>query len=209
MKRIIPTLLLLLLPLVPMQAQTARSVMDRAAAKLQKAGGMQATFESTAFRGTREQGTTRGTIQVQGQKFRVASEGGDIWFDGKTQWALLAGSDEVNITTPTRADVQQLNPYHFINLYKQGYNLQLSSASYQGKSVKKVDMTATSRNAGIQKMTILLDQNDTPVNVRLKDSKGNWMRFRITGLKTGQKYSADTFQYKESDHPGVEVIDLR
>ena len=39
--------------------------------------------------------------------------------------------------------------------------------------------------------------------------KGNWMRFRISSLKTRQSFSAATFQYKESDHPGVEVIDLR
>ncbi|MBR1593664.1 MAG: hypothetical protein IJ659_02685 [Alloprevotella sp.] len=208
MKRILP-FILLLLPLLPMQAQTARSVMDRAAAKLQKAGGMQATFETTSFRCTQEQATTRGTIQVQDRKFRVASEGGDIWFDGKTQWSLLAGSDEVNVTTPSRADVQKLNPYHFINLYKQGYTLRLTSATYQGKSVKRVDMTANTRGADIQKMTILLDQTDTPVNVRLKDGKGNWFRFRIKSLKTGQKFTADTFQYNPADHPGIEVIDLR
>ena len=208
MKKIL-FLTLLLAGALTAQAQTARSVMDRAAAKLQKAGGMQATFETTTFKGTAEQGTTRGTIQVQGQKFRVASQGADVWFDGKTQWSLLAGSDEVNVTTPTRAEVQQMNPYHFINLYKQGYGLSLSTTTYQGKTVRKVDMAATSRAADIQKMTILIDQNDTPVNVRLKDKKGNWMRFRISSLKTGQKFSADTFQYKPSDHPGVEVIDLR
>ena len=208
MKKIL-FLTLLLAGTLTAQAQTARNVMDRAAAKLEKAGGMQATFETTMFKGTAEQGTTRGTIQVQGQKFRVASQGADVWFDGKTQWSLLAGSDEVNVTTPTRAEVQQMNPYHFINLYKQGYGLSLSTTTYQGKTMRKVDMTATSRGADIQKMTILIDQNDTPVNVRLKDKKGNWMRFRISSLKTGQKFSADTFQYKPSDHPGVEVIDLR
>lgn len=208
MKKIL-FLTLLLAGTLTAQAQTARNVMDRVAAKLQKAGGMQATFETTTFKGTAEQGTTRGTIQVQGQKFRVASQGADVWFDGKTQWSLLAGSDEVNVTTPTRAEVQQMNPYHFINLYKQGYGLSLSTTTYLGKTVRKVDMTATSRAADIQKMTILIDQNDTPVNVRLKDKKGNWMRFRISSLKTGQKFSADTFQYKPSDHPGIEVIDLR
>ena len=190
-------------------AQTARDIMDRAASKLQKAGGMQVSFETTIFSGTKEQSTSRGTIQIDGQKFRVASQGADVWFDGKTQWTLLAGSDEVNITAPTKAQVQQMNPYYFVNLYKSGYTLENSRSSYQGKSVHKVDLTATSRGAEIQRMTILLDNDYTPLNVRLKDKKGNWMRFRISSLKTKQSFPASTFQYKESDHPGVEVIDLR
>lgn len=190
-------------------AQTAREIMDRAASKLEKAGGMQVSFETTMFSGTKEQSTTRGTIQISGQKFCVASQGADVWFDGKTQWTLLAGSDEVNVTAPTKEQVQKMNPYYFVNLYKSGYTLQNSRSSYQGKGVHKVDLTATSRGAEIQRMTILLSDDYTPLNVRLKDKKGNWMRFRISSLKTRQSFSAATFQYKESNHPGVEVIDLR
>ena len=47
------------------------------------------------------------------------------------------------------------------------------------------------------------------MNVRLKDAKGNWMRFRISQLQTEIKFSKSTFEFSKKDYPKVEVIDLR
>ena len=75
-----------------------------------------------------------GHIQVQGNKFKIASNALTTWFDGRTQWTLMNGSDEVNVSNPTAAELQQVNPYTFINLYKSGYNLKLANTTYHGKA---------------------------------------------------------------------------
>ena len=70
-------------------AQTARQVLDQTATKLKNSGGIEATFEGTQFKGTHEAGTASGHIQVQGNKFKIASNALTTWFDGRTQWTLM------------------------------------------------------------------------------------------------------------------------
>ena len=99
-------------------AQTAHQVLDQTASKLKASGGIEAQFEATQFVGVTENGTVGGQICVQGNRFKLTSPSITTWFDGRTQWTLLTGSDEVNVSTPTDAEIQQMNPYTFINLYQ-------------------------------------------------------------------------------------------
>lgn len=211
MQRISTTLLLLFMAVfsaLPCQGQNARKLLDAASAKLLKSGGMQAQFTATNFQGLKESGSVSGTIKVQGNKFHVQTPGMTTWFDGKTQWSMMAGSDEVNISTPTAADVQKMNPYHFITLYKKGYSATSRKVSYGGKSCNEVTLNAT-RAADFSRIVIILDASGVPLNVRLRDGKGNWLRFRIGSLQTGKRFPASTFIFDKSKHPGVEIIDLR
>ncbi|MGM9693882.1 MAG: LolA-like putative outer membrane lipoprotein chaperone [Alloprevotella sp.] len=191
-------------------AQTARQVLDQAASKIKSAGGIEAAFEATQFKGVQENGTTNGQICFQGNKFKITSPALTTWFDGTTQWTLLHGSDEVNVSTPSEVELQQINPYTFINLYKKGFNLTLNNSVYQGKNVDEVRMQAQSASNRIQVLIVTLDKTShMPLSIRMKDHKGEWVRIRVSGLKTKRNFSDSTFKFNTKDHPGIEVIDLR
>ena len=97
-------------------AQTAKSVLDKAAQTITVKEGVKANFKMTG-----SHGHTSGTILIKGKKFHATTTVATIWFDGKTQWTYMKNNDEVNISTPTEAQLQAINPYNFINLYKNGY----------------------------------------------------------------------------------------
>lgn len=190
--------------------QTARSVLDKTAAKLQGSGGIEASFEGTRFKGTQPDGTATGKIQVQGKKYKVTAGSLTTWYDGATQWTMLAGSGEVNVSTPSDAEAQQTNPYAFVNLYKKGYDLTLSAATFRGKACHEVRMTAQRKDAPVRLMILTIDkQTSLPLSVRIKDAKGQWTRIRVSDVKTRQKWADSVFRYDEKQHPGVEVVDLR
>lgn len=196
--------------LLPVQAQKAQDILDKTAAKLKNSGGIEAVFEATAFKGTTETGSAGGTIKVKGNKFKIESNSLTTWFDGKTQWTLLAGSDEVNVSTPTAAELQAINPYSFINIYKKGYTATLTKASYEGKSVHEVRLLATSKKSSMQKILLTIDPTTLmPLSVRFKNAKGDWTRIRVRSIKTGRKFADATFTFDPKQHPGIEVIDLR
>ena len=179
-------------------AQTPRSVLDRAAAVISNPGGITATFKMTGG-----MGNASGTISVKGKKFQASSPVATIWFNGKTMWTYMKKNDEVSITTPNDAQLQKINPYNFINLYKKGYDMMMSSAA----NSHTVHLTAQG-NQNIQEIFITVDkQSFHPTQVKMLQGK-RWTTFDISELKT-VTLSDSMFSFNSKDFPQAEVIDLR
>ena len=98
----------------------ARQLLDRVADAFRQAEGVEIAFEVRA-----PEGTSEGRIRLKGEKFRLDTEGITTWFDGRTQWTYLENSDEVNVSEPTAEELQSINPYAWLSLYKNGYTLKM------------------------------------------------------------------------------------
>lgn len=180
-------------------AQTAKSVLDKAAANITVKSGVQANFKMSG-----SMGNTSGTIAVKGRKFHATTPQAIIWFDGKTQWTYMKNNDEVNVTTPTESQLQAINPYNFINLYKNGYAATLNKS---GKDYI-VHLTASSKDKKIKEMFITINKSTYhPTQVKLLQGT-KWTVFDITDLKK-QNIADSQFRFNAKDFPQAEVIDLR
>lgn len=198
MKKICFLIIVMLLS-VATYGQTAKSVLDKAAATITVKEGVKANFKMTA-----SNGTTSGTLLLKGRKFHATTPIAIVWFDGKTQWTYVKNNDEVNISTPTEAQLQAINPYNFINLYKQGYNATLNKS---GKDYV-VHLTATDKSKKIQELFITVNKtNYHPTQVKLLQGK-KWTVFDITDLKR-QNIPDSQFRFNSKDFPNAEIIDLR
>jgi outer membrane lipoprotein-sorting protein len=69
-------------------AQTAKSVLDKAAANITVKSVVQAKFKMTG-----SMGNTSGTIAIKGRKFHATTPQAIVWFDGKTQWTYMKNND--------------------------------------------------------------------------------------------------------------------
>ncbi len=180
-------------------AQTAKSVLDRTAANITVKSGVQADFKMSG-----SMGSTSGTIAVKGKKFHATTPQAIVWFDGKTQWTYMKNNDEVNVTTPTEAQLQAINPYNFINLYKNGYDYTLNKS---GKDYI-VHLTASSKDKKIREMFITINKSTYhPTQVKLLQGT-KWTIFDISNLKK-QNVPDSQFRFNAKDFPQAEVIDLR
>ena len=179
--------------------QTAKSVLDKAAATVIVKEGVKANFKMTA-----SNGTTSGTLLLKGRKFHATTPVATIWFDGKTHWTYLKHNDEINISNPTEAQLQAINPYNFINLYKKGYNATLNKS---GKDYV-VHLTATDKSKKIQELFVSVNKTSYhPTQVKLLQGK-KWTVFDISDLKR-QNIPDSQFQFNSKDFPNAEIIDLR
>lgn len=180
-------------------AQTAKNVLDKAAANITVKSGVKASFNMTG-----SHGSTSGIILVKGKKFHASTPQAIIWFDGKTQWTYMKNNDEVNISTPTEAQLQAINPYNFINLYKSGYTSTLNKSG----SDFIVHLTATSKEKKIQELFITVNKKSyIPTQVKLLQGK-KWIIFDVKDLKK-QTIADSEFRFNAKDFPNAEVIDLR
>ena len=198
MKKIVFSLMLLVASMTTM-AQTARQVLDKAAKTVTSDSGVKADFKLT-----NSLGSTNGTIAIKGVKFHATTPQAIVWYDGKTQWTYMKNNDEVNVTTPTAAQQQAINPYTFINLYKKGYKMTMNKTA----SAFTVHLTAEEASRKIQELFITVDKKSyQPTQVKMLQGK-KWTTFDISGIKKQQIADA-TFRFNQKDFPTAEVIDLR
>lgn len=200
MKKILFLIMLTVLPHCQCFSQTAKNVLDKCASVVSSKDGVKASFvmQSASF------GNTNGNIAVKGRKFYATTPLATMWFDGTTQWTYLKKNNEVNISTPTDAQLQAINPYNFINLYKKGFAYTMT------KSDKTfcVHLTANDSKQKIREMFITIEKKGyTPTEVKLLQNN-RWTTFIISDFKR-ENIADGKFKFNSKDFPSAEVIDLR
>lgn len=193
-------LIMMLLLCVGVHAESAKRILDKAAATVSNPGGVRAHFQMIS----KQFGNSNGEIAIKGKKFHATTPDATIWFDGKTQWTYMKGNDEVNISNPTEAQLQAINPYNFINIYKKGYKL----SSKKVENSYEVHLIPTDKSRKIQEMYIIVDSSSyRPTHVKMKQ-KDKWSTIIISQL-TSASLSDNLFQFNSKDFPKAEIIDLR
>jgi len=179
-------------------AQTAKQILDKTAAVVNAKGGAKADFVMNG-----KYGYGAGTIAIKGNKFAASTADAKMWYDGKTQWTYMTSTQEVNVSHPTEARQQTMNPYRFINLYNMGYDMTKKNVS----DGYEVYLKATNPKRTITEMYITVSKKYVPVNVKMKTSKG-WTDISIRNFKH-VSLSDSYFRFNQKDYPQAEIIDLR
>ena len=200
MKKIVFALMLMLGVTVASYAQTAKQVLDKCAATISSKDGVKADFTMQSA----QYGNHSGKIAVKGKMFHATTSAATMWFDGKTLWTYMAKNEEVNVTSPSEAQLQVLNPDNFINMYKKGFTYTMT----QTDKVYNVHLTASDKTKRVPEMFITVDKATShPAEVKLLQ-KQKWTTFTIENLQTTKLADAE-FRFNSKDFPSAEVIDLR
>ena len=202
MKRILTIALALTLTL-GMNAQNAvkaKQILDKTAAIVSNKGGASASFTINS----KKTGNTSGTILIKGNKFQATTPQASVWYNGKTMWTYMKNSDEVNVSTPSEGQQAQLNPYHFINLYKKGYTMSMKNV----KGGYEVHLVAQNAKQPVKEMYITVNSRTyLPMTVKMLQG-GAWTTVTISKFKA-MNLSDTKFTFNSKDYPHAEVIDLR
>ena len=197
---ILTALLLLVTAAHAQSANEARKVLDKTASIVGRKGGAKANFTLTSPK----YGNTSGTIAIKCNKFNARTSQAIIWYNGKTQWAYMKATEEVNITTPNEAQQAAMNPYKFITIYKIGFNLSMKTSGNN----YVVHLTAQNKKRSVQEMYITINKKSyVPSQVKMKQGT-SWTTLDITNFQV--KDQADNiFIFNAKEFPNSEVIDLR
>lgn len=177
----------------------AREVLDKTAAALKQAEGVRATFG----------GTAQGTLLLKGDRFYLSSGGIQSWFDGKTQWSYLEDSEEVNVSNPTPEELQTINPYALLSIYKNGYNYKYAGMkSRNGKQGYEVILTPEKKQ-DITAITLFVSKTYQPIYIKVEQSNKSVNEIMVNSYQTHQPLDNATFTFDKKKFPNAEVIDLR
>lgn len=179
----------------------AKSVVEATAKKLRAMPSMTATFKVVQGRDA-----SQGSLTVSGKSFTVTTPEMKIWYDGKTQWAYSPAAKEVNITTPTAAEVAESNPLSVLTALTQSYTCRRLSSS---ASVDKIELTSKGKTDISKAVVSISVSTGLPTEILAYRANGAVTRIQILSVKAGKKLDASTFRFNGKQYPGVEVVDLR
>lgn len=186
------------------QGNNAKAILDKTSSAIRNAGDIVAQFSASSA-----SGNMNGTIYIHKNMLHLQSSDIKCWYDGKTLWTYRKSVGEVNITTPTTAEQQNINPYLFINIYKKGFSYAMKETTLRGKSCYEVTITASSNSNKIKRMVVTINKsNYYPLRVNIVRAKSNTI-IDILNCCTKQNFKEATFRFNKSDYPHAEIIDLR
>ena len=201
MKRSI-IVLLTCLAAIAVKAQSPAQMLDKCVSAINASGGVTANYSISS-----SQGTSTGTISMQGNKFRVVSPDAKCWYDGTTQWSWSPLTGEVNITTPTAEDLQMTNPIAAVRHFKANFNMKKAKA--QTSKTYAIKLTPKKKDS-IKTLWLYFDETTSLLRTaRFEMSDKSVYIIKITGYKH-KSLPASTFKFDKSQVPaGTEVVDLR
>ncbi len=201
MKRSI-IVLLTCLAAIAVMAQSPSQMLDKCVSAINASGGVTANYSISS-----SQGTSTGTISMQGNKFRVVSPDAKCWYDGTTQWSWSPLTGEVNITTPTAEDLQMTNPIAAVRHFKANFNMKKAKA--QTSKTYAIKLTPKKKDS-IKTLWLYFDETTSLLRTaRFEMSDKSVYIIKITGYKH-KSLPASTFKFDKSQVPaGTEVVDLR
>ena len=151
-----------------------------------------------------------GKAYIKGDKFKIEVPDGTTWFDGKTQWVYMNGSDEVNVSNPSGEELAAISPVALLGLYKTGFKLsEKGQKNENGKTVYVIEMTPNKKGSDFSKIVLMIDKNTnyfTSILLEGKDKVNNHLIIKKHDKKANLTDS--TFVFNKKDYPNVEVIDL-
>ncbi len=130
------------------------------------------------------------------------------WFDGKTQRTNMPSAKEVNITTPTADELQQVNPFAVVNRFDKQYNVAFDGAAV-GKT-RRLRLTSKTPKSDISTVIVTLDTSTLfPTQIKVIDRRRQVTEILVTKTAVGGALPEATFRFDKKAYPGVEVVDLR
>jgi outer membrane lipoprotein-sorting protein len=192
-------------------AQKAKTILDQVSQKTKGYQSITADFqfimensEINIFE------SSRGTLVVQGDAYKLKISGVEIYSDGKSQWTYMQEADEVNVTDVAQAEDNPINPATIFTIYEHGFtNNYLGEFTTDSKKTFKIEMIPDEIKE-FKRVILEVDQKNYQILGAVMDGTDeNRYTIKINNMNTSVKYPASTFVFDPSKHPGVNVVDMR
>lgn len=174
--------------------EKAREILEQVTAKTKSYSSIKIKFKYIMDnRAENMKDTTKGTVYLKGDKFKLFFQGNEVFSDGVTMWTHQVDAGEITINNIDTEDDGALNPANILTMYEKGFKYRyMGEIKVGGKSYYQIDLYP--KNPDEQSYSIIKLKIDK-VNSHLGSVK-------MVG-KDGVDYIIDLIQFK----PNVKIVD--
>lgn len=149
-----------------------------------------------------------GKIVLRANQFFLESDELKVWFDGKTQWAYMKESNEVNISEPETDELAQINPIAIISAFKAASQIQFSKTKNPQNHV--IELTAKNKKADFNKVIIQINKTTKDLqSIMIEYKNGTQNIIQFTNYQKGVNVKPEVFKFDKSKVRDAVVNDLR
>jgi len=130
------------------------------------------------------------------------------WFDGKTQWAYVAQTNEVSITEPSEKELAETNPMAILSGYKSKCTIKFSTKvkSAQNHCIEMIPKV----NKDISKIEVQVNKaTGSLFSIKLSNKNGSTSLLILSNFQKGISVADNIFVFDQAKHKGIVVNDLR
>lgn len=203
MKTLYLTLIALLVAVGSTAAESAVSVLNKAAAKITAAKGITAYYKLTADGGASESGT----LYFKGRKYAIYGKTQSTVFNGTTQWIITPDVKEITIYEPTADEVLASNPLEIIRSWSANFN-----ASKLKSSAGKFKVQLKPKRGDTSLKSVIITLNSTtwiPSEMTITSPDGSTGTFVLSDVRLDANIPDSRFVVNQNSYPGYEFIDMR
>jgi len=197
---------------VEKDATKAKQILDAVAQQTKSYSTIEISFSYTMEDKKKKINETKtGTACMKGEKYWLDFAGQNIICDGKTVWTYIKDANEVQINTVNPDNDQSINPSKLLTSYDKNFTPKFIKEEIRaGKTFQIIDLTPT-KGRSYYKIRVEIDKATKQISKSIVYDKNGSTTYIYSVTKfTPNKVIPDTkFTFKNSDHPGVEVVDLR
>ncbi|MDR2682909.1 MAG: outer-membrane lipoprotein carrier protein LolA [Dysgonamonadaceae bacterium] len=153
-----------------------------------------------------------GVLDLKGKQFHLNTPDNEVWFDGKTQWALQKAYDEVQVSEPSAQEAQAFNPSLILNIYKKecNYRYRGEKTNEKGRKVQEVEIIPQAKESEMTRIVLQIGSSDSmPVKIHLFYKNKMENIIHIHNYKKNAALTDSFFVFNPKKYPDAELIDLR
>ena len=190
-------------------AQDADDVFERLKDKYDSIESLRAEFSQTMSSSYMdEEATSRGVLVVQGDRYRVETEGQTLVTDGDVTWVYMPSQNQVLINDYNE-DEQTFSISEFLFDYEENYDAsQVALTQLGGTRHFVLTLTPKKDDAFFTEATLSVRESDNVITrLQVVDVNGTTMIFNLENIQLNPSLQENTFSF--TPPKGTEVIDLR
>lgn len=213
-------ILLIIILLLPFTSLTfaqkdakAKDILDKSSLAFSNGGNISAYFTMNIQDPANKRSESfDGNIDIKAEKLHIETPDNEIWFNGKTQWVLQKEWEEVNISEPSKQEVQTLNPALIFALYKNGgkYKYLGEKTDIKMRKVHEIELISQEKKGDIARIILQISATDfMPVMFHIYFANKIENTVYINKYQTKLNLSDSLFVFDAKKYPDAEIIDLR
>ncbi len=157
--------------------------------------------------------TTKGTIYIKDDMFKLFFSGNEIFSDGKTVWTHQVDINEITITAADPNDETALNPSTLLKVYEKGFKYKyMGEFTNKGQTFYQIDLypeQPKQKNYAIVKLKIDKAKNQLQ-SIKMIGKDGVDTTIELIEFSPNVKVTESMFRFDPAKYPkGIEINDMR